>query len=138
MSGTYRGMSGFGLALGNDEDALDYFMEALDAKLGYPAGGIMRREVNDLIDVPVEVIWFDIYGETLSSDFEGGIEGNHMFLENESMLVFKADRQPDAFEAAYTIESVVEEFRTGIGRYLPDDFDYIRHIGYFNCVNYYK
>ncbi|HII08628.1 MAG TPA: hypothetical protein HA355_03455 [Methanosphaera sp.] len=61
---------------------------------------------------------------------------SHDYLEDEPMLAFWATHQPDAFKAVYTEESVVKEFKEKIGKYLPDDFNYISHIGYFQCCIY--
>lgn len=61
---------------------------------------------------------------------------SHDYLENEPMLVFWATHQPDAFKAVYTEKSVIEEFKTKIEKYLPSDFDYMSHIGYFHCCVY--
>ena len=56
------------------------------------------------------------------------------YIENHNLFVFPADRQPDPFTVQYTRESVVEEFRGKLGRYLPDGFDYMSHIGFFTCT----
>lgn len=61
---------------------------------------------------------------------------SHDYLEDEPMLVFWAKHQPDAFKTVYTEKSVIEEFKERIGKYLPDDFNYISHIGYFQCCIY--
>ena len=56
--------------------------------------------------------------------------------EDKDMVVFYADKQPEAYKAAYRDEGeAIEEFRTKLGRYLPADFDYWAHIGYFQyCI----
>lgn len=57
--------------------------------------------------------------------------------EDMGMLVFYADKQPDAYKAAYeSEEDVIMEFRKRLGGYLPEDFDYGAHIGYFHCCVY--
>ena len=53
------------------------------------------------------------------------------------MLAFWAKHQPNAIKAVYDdIEAVEEEFRLKLGNFLPEDFDYKAHIGYFQCVIY--
>ena len=51
-------------------------------------------------------------------------------------LVFWADKGTSPFMAKYTEESLVEEFREKIGKYMPDSFDYRSHIGWFSCCLY--
>lgn len=58
-------------------------------------------------------------------------------MEPDGMLVFWAEKAPDAFKAAYTgIDEAVAEFREKIGKYLPGNFNYPAHIGYFSCCVY--
>lgn len=112
---------GFGLALSGKE--IDNFINHVKVKNPYKL-----QEIDE----------FEKFVKYYDEEFEGKAfcSINHDYLEDEPMLVFWATYQPDAFKAVYTEESVVEEFKRKIGKYLPDDFNYISHIGYFQCCIY--
>ena len=116
---------GFGLVLTGDET--EKFVTKV---LGE------EYDAYDLVEVPE----FEGYARYYGSDTEGQCFSpagkNGKSVENEDMLAFWAERQQDAFKAQYTGDSVVEEFRNRIGKYLPEDFNYIGHIGYFSCCMY--
>ena len=55
--------------------------------------------------------------------------------EGATGLFFFADWQPNAFRVAYySMDDCVKEFTDKIGEYLPEDFNYEDHIGYFEAV----
>ena len=50
-----------------------------------------------------------------------------------AMLGIPAVKFPDPYEAAYASEDeVVEEFKQRLGKWLPEDFDYSAHIGWYS------
>ena len=112
---------GFGLVLSGEE--IDNFVNHVKVKNPYEL-----QEINE----------FREFARYYDEEFEGKvfISVNGNYLEDEPMLAFWATYQPDAFKAVYTEKSVIEEFKTKIGKYLPSDFDYINHIGYFHCCIY--
>lgn len=85
-----------------------------------------------------EIDEFSGFARYYDDEYEGKSFASisHDYLEDEPMLVFWATHQPDVFKAVYTEESVIKEFKEKIGKYLPDDFNYISHIGYFQCCIY--
>lgn len=90
---------------------------------------------------PYEIPWiaeFEGFARYYAEDAEGkrAYYINNNYLEDEDMLVFWAERQPNAFKAVYSKEEIVNEFKKKIGKYLPNNFDYISHIGYFQCCLY--
>lgn len=121
---------GFGLVLAGDE--LENFLHKMENKKGYPLDcdpDTFAVEHGDHYDAR-------FYGD----DTEGRLFKSYnssSILEDEDMLVFRAENQPDAFRPAYdSVSGVEKEFRSKIGEFLPDDFDYKAHIGYFECVVY--
>lgn len=69
-------------------------------------------------------------------------DGRHFYSANKNIdnegatgLFFFADWQPDAFKVAYySMDDCVEEFKNKIGKYLPEDFNWEDHIGYFQAA----
>lgn len=112
---------GFGLVLSGEE--IDNFINHAKVKNPYEL-----QEIDE----------FERFARYYDEEFEGKafISINHKYLEDEPMLAFWATYQPDAFKAIYTEKSVIEEFKTKIEKYLPSDFDYMSHIGYFHCCVY--
>lgn len=123
---------GFGLVLSDKNNEINNFIEKVFPNVKNEIGNEIT--VYDLTESPE----FDGFARFYDSDMEGKYFQSVTFdySENEDMLVFWAKRQPDAFNAVYTEESIVEEFKNRIGKYLPDDFDYLNHIGYFSCCIY--
>lgn len=121
---------GFGLVLTGDE--IVKFVNQVDAKEDRGLDSdpeILVEDLGDLYNVR-------FYGEDLEGKHFQSLD-NKVDLEYEDMLAFWAKKQPDAIKAVYDgIEAVVEEFRSRIGMFLPGDFDYGAHIGYFHCVIY--
>lgn len=72
------------------------------------------------------------------SDFEGIVEttfpdktDNPMeeTYENEALYMIRIAREPSLFHAAYSSpDELVEEYKDLLGKYLPEDFDWWRHI----------
>lgn len=112
---------GFGLVLSKEE--INNFINHIKVKNPYEL-----QEIDE----------FREFARYYDEEFEGKVffSINGKYLEDEPMLAFWATYQPDAFKAVYTEKSVIEEFKTKIGKYLPNDFDYINHIGYFHCCVY--
>lgn len=112
---------GFGLVLSGKE--IDNFINHTKAENPYEL-----QEIDE----------FEKFTRYYGEEFEGKVffSINHEYLENEPMLTFWATYQPNAFKAVYTEKSIIEEFKTKIGKYLPSNFDYISHIGYFHCCVY--
>ena len=121
MSQQFYPEYGFGLVLSKKE--IDNFVNHVKVKNPYEL-----QEINE----------FREFARYYDEEFEGKvfISVNGNYLEDEPMLAFWATYQPDAFKAVYTEKSIIEEFKTKIGKYLPSDFDYINHIGYFHCCIY--
>ena len=121
MSQQFYPEYGFGLVLSGEE--IDNFINRVKVRNSYEL-----QEIDE----------FRGFARYYDEEFEGKafISINGKYLEDELMLVFWATYQPDAFKAVYTEKSVIEEFKTKIGKYLPSDFDYINHIGYFHCCIY--
>lgn len=121
---------GFGLVLTVDE--IEDFVNRLDAKINAGMNGDPQLLVDNLGD--------DYGAKFYGDDMEGKHFYNHdgtVDLEEDDMLAFWAKHQPNAIKAAYDdIEAVEEEFRLKLGEFLPEDFDYKAHIGYFQCVIY--
>lgn len=135
LSGDYT-KNGFGLVIAEDDKDTAYFLESTKKTFGPDAGEPWpytlpgRMESGGAVG---DAAYFDESADTMfiPVDRKPG-----EYIENHNLFVFSADRQPDPFAAQYTKESVVEEFRKKIGRYLPDGFDYMAHIGFFTCTVY--
>ena len=119
---------GFGLVLTGNE--IEEFVNRVGA-----------REELDMDGNPY--VFEETFGEDYNARYyDDGMEGKHFHsqdgvidLEEDDMLAFWAEKQPSAFKAAYgSLEEVEEEFRSKIGTFLPENFDYGAHIGYFKCV----
>ena len=132
---------GFGLALFEDSQEFDAFMKAYNAWCKKEFG------IEEEIDVYEMCMDEDFEKKTnvfirfMDYDFDGkrfkpAIEGVGEEQERKNMLVFWAEKQPDPFKASYTKESIIEEFMNRIGEFLPDDFDFMAHIGYFSGTVY--
>lgn len=131
---------GFGLVLFEDSREFDAFMKAYNSWCKKEFG--IKEEV-DAYEMCMDK---DFEGKTkvfvrfMDDEFDGkrfkpAIEDAGEEREHENMLTFWAEKQPNPFSTAYTKESIVEEFKDRIGEFLPDDFDYLAHIGYFSgCV----
>ena len=132
---------GFGLALFEDSQEFDAFMKAYNAWCKKEFG------IEEEIDVYEMCMDEDFEKKTnvfirfMDDDFDGkrfkpAIEGVGEEQERKNMLVFWAEKQPDPFKASYTKEIIIEEFMNRIGEFLPDDFDFMAHIGYFSGTVY--
>lgn len=121
---------GFGLVLTGDE--IVKFVNQVDAKEDRGLDGdpeILEEDLGDLYNVR-------FYGDCREGKRFQSLD-NKVNLEYEDMLAFWAEKQPDAIKAVYDgIDEVVEEFKSRIGEFLPEGFDYEEHIGYFHCVIY--
>ncbi len=127
-------LNGFGLALRSRSKEFDYFCDKFikacekdvpeieDDRSDYDLTDDLRRLGSFLLDEFYEGKKFDPVYENRGECFE-----------NDDMLVFWADHQPEPFRAVYTEESIVEEFQKKLGAFLPDGFDYLAHIGYFSA-----
>ena len=138
--------NGFGLVIAEDDKDAAYFLESKKKALGTDASEPWqlrpdagepwqytlpeRMESKEAVG---DAAYFDESADTMFIPVDGK-PGE--YIENHNLFVFSADRQPDPFAAQYTKESVVEEFRKKLGRYLPDGFDYMAHIGFFTCTVY--
>lgn len=58
--------------------------------------------------------------------------------EPNEMLILWAKKQPTPFKAVYPdgMKELRKEFQDAVGEYLPPDFDWNAHIGYFHTVIY--
>lgn len=121
---------GFGLVLTGNE--IEEFVNRVGA-----------REELDMDGDPY--VFEETFGENYNTRYyDEDMEGKHFYshdgvvdLEGDDMLAFRAEKQSDALKAAYgSLEEVEEEFRSKIGMFLPEGFDYGAHIGYFQCVIY--
>lgn len=138
--------NGFGLVIAEDDKDAAYFLESTKKVLGTDASEpwqlrpdagepwqYMLPERMESKGAVGDAAYFDESADTMFIPVDGKPEE---YIENHNLFVFSADRQPDPFAAQYTKESVVEEFRKKLGRYLPDGFDYMAHIGFFTCTVY--
>lgn len=138
--------NGFGLVIAEDDKDAAYFLESTKKTLGTDASEPwqLRPDVSKPWQYTLpermeskgavgDAAYFDESADTM---FIPVGEKPGEYIENHNLFVFSADRQPDPFAAQYTKESVVEEFRKKLGRYLPDGFDYMAHIGFFTCTVY--
>lgn len=136
--------NGFGLVIAEDDKDAAYFLESTKKALGTEASEPwqLRPDAGEPWSYTLpermesegavgDVAYFDESADTMFIPVDGK-PGE--YIENHNLFVFPADRQPDPFAAQYTKESVVEEFRKKLGRYLPDGFDYMAHIGFFTCT----
>lgn len=126
MSKMYWPESGYGLAIADDDPAYRAFMEAAAKDMDLPPDG---RDIASCIAGAAYWDSREMEGTTFR-DPASGIA----YIEDKSLFVIWADRQPDPFGQVYTKESITEEFRRKVGDYLPEDFDYLSHIGYFSAV----
>lgn len=121
---------GFGLVLTTDKskDEIEDF--------------VSRTEFEDVYefvdDVDSATVQFYDAEEFAVTNFSSCVRGADMNdFEEQDMLVFWAEKQPDAFKPAYASkEEAVEEFKGKYGKYFPEDFDWLGHIGYFSAVAY--
>lgn len=128
---------GFGLVFSERDKTLDTLIKNV-AREAFATEDETELEAFDVNDVAE---YFDgmegsvrYYDEEMSGkSFHPAVTGHGSHFKFENMLVFWANNAADVFSAVYTKESVVDEFKEKIGRYLPDDFDYLAHIGYFSC-----
>ena len=114
---------GFGLVFCGDEIA--DFLE----KTGYDDPWDFAEAMNEHDDAFVRYYDDEMYPSSFISAINRDVE-----IENEPMLVFWAEKQPEPFKAVYTLDSVKIEFLTYLKDYLPKDFDWESHLGYFSCV----
>ena len=65
------------------------------------------------------------------------IKGNTKEIETD-MMVFNLKKLPSLFEKAYqNINEIIEELKKShVTMFFPEDFDYEKNIGYFNCVTF--
>ena len=142
MSSKYYGENGLGLVIPKSDDAFMTIMERVAEETGN------ELETDDVYELEEDEIYDSVdylrnhvcealyYGEDEVTSVTPAFKERGEYLENEDIIVFWADKTPDAFIAVYTEESIVEEFRKKVGKYLPDNFDYLAHIGYFSCTVY--
>ena len=136
--------NGFGLVIAEDDKDAAYFLESTKKALGADASEPwqLRPDAGEPWQYTLpermeskggvgNAAYFDESADTMFIPVDGK-PGE--YIENHNLFVFPADRQPDPFAVQYTRESVVEEFRGKLGRYLPDGFDYMSHIGFFTCT----
>ena len=60
----------------------------------------------------------------------------HDSCEPKYALVIYAEKELKPFEAVYTHEEIIKEFKDILGEFLPSDFDWDAHIGTFSCTIY--
>lgn len=129
MSMHYGATYGFGLCLCDDE--IDQFVER------YAKANKDLLDENGMPDI-------DIAFEAISDEF-----GTWPFNEDNSdlkyfegdekdaILPFFAKHQPDVYKTAYSsVDEVVAEFRELLGKYMPENFDWKIHIGYFSIADF--
>lgn len=137
MSSQFCAEYGFGLVLSEHDKALDVLIKNVAKE------SLATEEETEIEDFGVYDVaeYFErmeggvrYYDEEMSGkSFYPAVTGHGSHFRFENMLVFWANNAADVFSAVYTKESVVDEFKEKIGRYLPKDFDYLAHIGYFSC-----
>lgn len=126
MSKRYWLECGYGFAIADDDPAYRAFMEAAAKDMALSPDG------RDIASCIAGAAYWDSK-ETKGTTFRDSVSGSTC-TGDKSMFVIWADRQPDFFDQVYTKESVTEEFRKKVGDYLPEDFDYLSHIGYFSAA----
>lgn len=124
MSMHYGATYGYGLCLVDDE--IDAFYDAVKAKENL-------AEDQDAYDFVIEEFGTWVFDEYENTDLMCCAAKE----EPEKMLCFYAKKLPDPFKAVYSSPKEMEdEFRAEIGKYLPDGFDYAKHIGWFDAAVY--
>lgn len=112
---------------------------------------ILSKLWNDL-SIDTSMDWmYELYNEGICeyiSEFTGEAQeindngfsyygANYLSYSSESIAYVSVSHYPTLFKAAYNnIDEIVEEFKSKLGEYLSEDFDYrsrIRHI----CGTYY-
>lgn len=102
----------------------DLHSEAWKANSNFQGAGLVYPYLNG------------VYFYTLDGIYQK--ETTCSFASNEDVAcLIDAKRQPMPFEAAYkNKEELFEEFRTRFGKFLPKDFDYKSHIGFYDVYDY--
>lgn len=127
---------GFGLVLVDDE--LESFNEALGLKYDDCQDCDLEENLQSLEDEQ-DVVFCGHEAEFYNNFWDGKrFQAVGSAVENavypEKMLAFRAAKTSTPFKAAYKdVDEVAEEFRYALGKYLPKDFDYAAHIGWFAC-----
>jgi len=112
-----------------ERDEIDYLV----ASMGYD-------DVYELIELGERDnwhVWRFYDAEMEGKSFEPFADGKSYDEEPEEMLVIWASRALQPFSAAYSgPDEIRKEFQDIIGKYMPEDFDWDAHIGYFSCTIY--
>lgn len=139
MSSQNWGESGFGLAVSETDYAMDEILRKVAKDAGIPDEDAENFDGNSaaefLNDNVCDTRYYDYEGSE-GITFSPAVPGRGDYIEDKEILFARAEKQPDAFKASYTEESVVREFREKVGKYLPENFDYLAHIGTFSCCTY--
>lgn len=139
MSSQNWGESGFGLAVSETDYAMDEILRKVAKDAGISDEDAENFDRNSAAEFLNDNVCDTRYYDYENSDgitFSPALPGRGDYIEEEEILFIRADKQPDAFKASYTEESVVNEFKKKIGKYLPENFDYLAHIGTFSCSTY--
>jgi hypothetical protein len=126
--------NGFGLVIAEDDKDAAYFLESTKKALGTDASEPWQYTLPERMESKGAVGDAAYFDESADTMFIAVDRKPGEYIEDHNLFVFPADRQPDPFAVQYTRESVVEEFRGKLGRYLHDGFDYMAHIGFFTCT----
>lgn len=139
MSSQNWGESGFGLAISEMDNDLEEMLKKVAKDAGVPDEEADKFDGHNaaefLNDHVCDTRYYDYEGSE-GITFSPAVPGRGNYIEDEEILFVRAEKQPDAFKASYTEESVVREFREKVGKYLPENFDYLTHIGTFSCCTY--
>ena len=75
--------------------------------------------------------------QTINDDGYFDFGRDYKSYSGDSIVYVQLDKYPTLFKRAYNnIEEIVEEFKSKIGEYLPEDFDYRSRICHI-CGTYY-
>ena len=116
---------GFGLML-NEEESKRFCKKYSE----------VEKDNKDVYDVEADIDCCRYYSDEFDGRNFWGANGN---INDEWItgLFFYADRQPGAFTTAYlNMDICICEFKEKIGQYMPDDFNWEDHIGYFSASIY--
>lgn len=130
MSRTWWPEYGLGLVICKDDPAINTINKVLEEKGDLPLEDVYFREDSEFSDKKGAIVCRD--SEESGLTFHPLAGGS---MEPSWMLVIPSVHGPGPFEGVYTEESLVSEFRERIGEYLPEDFDYLGHIGMYSyCI----
>ena len=110
----------------NGQDETDYLLHAMNIENDYDFVEVMNKKKRVC----------RIYDDDCGGKRFVPVNGGYKATEPDYMLVIWALNQPEPFAPVYPggPDEIRKEFKDILGEYLPNDFDWDAHIGYFNTV----